>query len=116
MSMEKHDAFVGVLMDMQAACDRAIARLAAEGRDDDANLQKVARNIYAKAAMLAQSAADEAALMSALEAMCVAWQAARSEAAKHSDYTRTAVEDVKLVTLAKVQAAFDNAMQKEGER
>lgn len=114
MNMRKQDAFVARLEDMQAATDHTIARLAAQGRDDEANLQKAARNIYAKVAELAQTTADEAALLSALEAMCASWQAARSEAAKHSDYARTAVEDVKLVTLAKVQAAYDNT-QKEGE-
>lgn len=87
--------------------------LLASGREDEANLKKVARNIYEALQTLAEDAQTNDAYLAQLEEQETAWTQNRNSASMHNDYTRVAVEDCKLAVLAEARTLFQSIMRED---
>lgn len=106
---------------LRAAEERSLAQIAAlesENRQDEADLEKIRRNVYgicishANAdAAAARSAADPAADFARchtrrLAALPEPWRQRREKAAAHGDVITVTIEETKLSAIAAVQAMF----------
>jgi hypothetical protein len=106
---------------LRAAEERSLAQIAAlesENRQDEADLEKIRRNVYGICASLANAdaaaarkAADPAADFAQrhalrLETFPQPWRQRREKAAAHGDVITVTIEETKLNTIAAVQAMF----------
>jgi hypothetical protein len=113
-----------------AALDRAkldaesrIAHLEAEGRQDEADLEKIRRNVLAHFAKLAKQDAlkgqkDGAAGFAHVHAprfeeMAEPWRQRQQKAAAHGDVVAQTIEETKLKTLRQIWAFYQQTEGKE---
>lgn len=106
MNVEFKTSLYEALQAKSDALTTQIAALEAEGRSDEANLQKAGRNIYGIFQELLRTKDDEDALQKLMGDLESAWQGAREKADKHSDFARVAIEDAKLAALGDVRSIF----------
>lgn len=112
MDIKFEMAFVQALEERVQQITPDIEALRMQGREDEANLKKVARNIYGLAAELIRKEAGGAAYEAQLEQLRNGWQMARDTAAMHGDHDRLAIEETKLAALREVWDIY-MALQEE---
>lgn len=96
--------------------ENKIAHLEAEGRQDEADLEKIRRNVLAHFAKLAQQDAlqaqkDGAESFARLHeprfgSMAQPWQQRQQKAADHGDVVAQTIEETKLKTLRQIRALY----------
>lgn len=106
MNVELKTSLHEALLAKSDALTTQIAALEAEGRSDEANLQKAGRNIYGIFLELLRTKDDGHALLTLMDDLESAWQGAREKADTHSDFARVAIEDTKLAALGDVRSIF----------
>ena len=112
-----------------AALDRAvldaqskIAHLEAEGRQDEADLEKIRRNVLAHFAKLAQQDALKGQMDGAagfahvhaprFEALAEPWRQRQQKAAAHGDVVAQTIEETKLKTLRQIWTLYQQTEAK----
>ena len=109
--------FIDYLDGRIASVRAEIAALEAEGRGDDANLEKVRANIYevcrtVTIALKDRPGAGAAAIEARLAGFRDVWGAALEKARTHGNAAAAAVEEIKLEALADAAARFREALAK----
>ena len=98
--------------------DEQIRRLAGEGRQDEANLEKIRRNVYDIFTALANADAAQARKVSdpaeafqrihtvRFDRFPESWRQRQQKAAAHGDVVTQTIEETKLKTVARIWTAF----------
>lgn len=109
MEMQNKDALQAAFDAQMQSLTLSINTLTASGREDEANLQKAARNIYGICAQLLEKFEPGPAYEAQLDRLQLAWQQARDAALQHNDHARVTLEDTKLSALFTVRQLYADA-------
>lgn len=111
MDMKFANALQGRYQKCMQAITADIETLKAASREDEANMQKAARNVYGIFLQLLGSIQDEVLYTAQFDKLREAWQQAYESAQAHGDFAGTAMEETKLAALAKVQAIYTETLE-----
>ncbi len=103
--------FIGYLAGRIEACRDEIAKLEADGRQDDADFAKVRMNIYdvcktVTNTLISRPGAGTEAVKAQFERFRTSWSEALGKAREHGDARNTVVGEMKLAALEDVTAHF----------
>ena len=117
--MKRKQNFDAFLLKSRQELGAAIERLEQEGRQDEANLNKVRLNIVtvfetvANADLRAAGSQDWEAFANRYQprfaSLSAPWRAKLEAARRHGDVSATAVEEAKIETAVRIEAAFHKA-------
>lgn len=107
------ERFIAYCQEKAEAAGREAAELEAEERRDESNLAKVKGNVYELCRTicsvnmkLTDGEATKDRCLAKWEELRTAWDASHDLAQTHGDVKKTVIEEVKLQTLAEVEAKF----------
>lgn len=114
MNNQFKEAFINAMKACGEACDEESADLKREGRTDEANMKKAARNVYDLSAKVLTQMSTHMQWQKKMAEIQAVWTKARDLAAGHDDFARVAMEDNKLAALAEATARYE-ALRGEAE-